>query len=74
MENYYILFMVDNTHENILDNRVEVMGIYSSKEAANSKLNSLPSQVSNNYNNSKYMSKFFQIQGPFTVDKPIYNL
>ena len=61
-DNYYVLIMINNNVDlNLINNRVQVIGIFSSKQNAEIKMNNLL-QLGNNLN-PKYT-----IQGPFTIN------
>ena len=65
IEKYYVLIKINNnTDLAIVNNMVQVIGIFSSKKDAEEKINSL--SLSNL--NPKYI-----IQGPFSVDKSTFN-
>jgi len=63
VENYYVLIKINNNMDlDITNNKVQVIGIFSSKKNAEEKINNSSLQLNNNHN-PKYI-----IQGPFTVD------
>ena len=62
-KNYYVLIKINNnTDLDLVNNKVQVIGIYSSRENAEIKINNLLTDISNNLN-PKYI-----IHGPFTPD------
>ena len=66
-ENYYILIMINNNVDlNLINSRVQVIGIFSSKQNAEIKMNNLL-QLGNNLNPT------YTIQGPFTINNLEYN-
>ena len=68
-ENYYVLIKIcNNTDLDLVNNKVQVVGIFSSRENAEMKITNSIAQACNNLN-PKYI-----IQGPFSLDRPSSNI
>jgi hypothetical protein len=71
-ENYYVLIKINNNTDlelELVNNKVHVIGIFSSRIHAEEKINSLSLSVALSNVNPNYI-----IQGPFSIDMPISHI
>jgi len=65
-KNYYVLIKINNNIDiDLVNNKVQVIGIFSSRRLAEEKINGLSLSIALSNLIPKYI-----IQGPFSIDKP----